>query len=68
MTNPCSIAPQCASKVAAAQSLGVSVRTIGNLIRTGQLPSVKIGRRRLIPIGALTEFIAQRKTGGERDT
>lgn len=37
----------------AAELLGVSVRTVQNLITVKELPSRKIGRRRLIPYSAL---------------
>ncbi len=37
----------------AAELLGVSVRTVQNLITAKELPSRKIGRRRLIPYSAL---------------
>ena len=40
-----------------AWSLGVSVRTIEYLVSTGELPSVKLGRRRLISSAALDEFL-----------
>ena len=40
----------------AARRLGVSVRTIATLIARRELPSRKIGRRRVIPIAALEAF------------
>lgn len=51
----------------AADLLGVSVRTIQNLIAAKELPSRKIGRRRLIPHSAL-QALARRDalTGRER--
>lgn len=59
------IAPLAVSKADAGRALGgLSTRTIGNLIRTGQLRSVQIGRRRLIPVAALAELVAARETGG----
>lgn len=53
----------------AAELLGVSPRTIQNLIIAKELPSRKIGRRRLIPYGAL-QALARRdaQTGNERVT
>jgi len=48
----------------AALLLSVHRSTIYDLLGRGDLASVRIGRRRLIPRSALTEFIAQhRRTG-----
>ncbi|NYI97371.1 excisionase family DNA binding protein [Streptomonospora nanhaiensis] len=41
----------------AAARLRVSRWTLYNLIRSGQLRTVKIGRRRLVPVAALAECI-----------
>lgn len=41
----------------ACERLGVGRSTVFELIRTGELHSVKIGRRRLIPETAITEYI-----------
>jgi excisionase family DNA binding protein len=41
----------------AARLLGVSPRTIATLVARKELPSRKIGRRRVIPIRALQEFL-----------
>jgi excisionase family DNA binding protein len=41
----------------AARRLGLSARTIATLVKRGDLESRKVGRRRLIPISVLTEFI-----------
>lgn len=51
----------------AADLLGVSPRTVQNLIAAKELPSRKIGRRRLIPYSALLA-LARRDalTGRER--
>lgn len=43
----------------AAERLRVSRWTLYNLIRSNQLHTVKIGRRRLVPITALTDFLNQ---------
>ncbi|WP_018653809.1 helix-turn-helix domain-containing protein [Actinomadura flavalba] len=43
----------------AAERLRVSRWTLYNLIRSGQLRTVKIGRRRLVPINALSECLEQ---------
>lgn len=41
----------------AAEALGVGKSTIYDLMRANRLRSVKIGRRRLIPITACREFL-----------
>jgi excisionase family DNA binding protein len=41
----------------AAARLRVSRWSVYNLIRSGQLSTVKIGRRRLVPADALTECL-----------
>lgn len=43
----------------AAERLRVSRWTLYNLIRSNQLRTVKIGRRRLVPVPALAECLAQ---------
>ena len=39
--------------------LGVSLSTIEKAVRDGSLGSVKLGRRRLIPVEAVAELLAQ---------
>ena len=41
-----------------ADALGVSRELVKHMIRTGELPSVKLGRRRLISRKALERFLA----------
>jgi len=41
----------------AARRLGLSARTVATLIRSNQLPSRKIGRRRLLAVRDLEAFI-----------
>jgi excisionase family DNA binding protein len=41
-----------------ADALGVSRELVRQMIRTGKLPSVKLGRRRLISRKALERFLA----------
>jgi excisionase family DNA binding protein len=41
----------------AAERLRVSRWTLYNLIRSNQLRTVKIGRRRLVPVAALSECL-----------
>ena len=42
---------------AAAEQLSVSARTLERLIRDGEVASVKVGRRRLVPRDALVSYI-----------
>lgn len=46
----------------AAPRLGVGVKAVHALIRRGELPAVRVGRRWFVPRQALVEFIA-----GHRD-
>ena len=48
-------------RLEAAQALSISPGTIDNLRRSGQLPSVKIGTRRLFDVADLRRFIELRK-------
>jgi excisionase family DNA binding protein len=41
----------------ASEALGLSRDSINDLIRTAELPSVKVGRRRLIPAAALHQLL-----------
>lgn len=41
----------------AAERLRVSRWTIYNLIRSNELRTVKVGRRRLVPVAALVEYL-----------
>jgi excisionase family DNA binding protein len=43
----------------AAEQLRVSRWTLYNLIRTNQLRTIKIGRRRLVPASAIAECLDQ---------
>lgn len=43
----------------AAERLRVSRWTLYNLIRSNQLRTIKIGRRRLVPVAALTECVSE---------
>jgi len=47
----------------AAQALGVSERTVGTWIADGTIPSVLIGRCRLIPVDSLRQWLAERAAG-----
>ena len=46
----------------AARRLGLSTRTVANLLATHELPSRKVGRRRIIPVVALEAFIGPTRT------
>jgi excisionase family DNA binding protein len=41
----------------AARRLGLSVRTVATLVLRRELPSRKVGRRRIIPVLALEAFV-----------
>lgn len=41
----------------AARRLGLSQRTVATLIARRELPSRKVGRRRIIPVAALEQFL-----------
>jgi len=45
----------------AADELSVSPRVLERLIRDGEIASVKIGRRRLVPDEALADYIERLK-------
>lgn len=47
----------------AAEMLGVSRRLTISLLDSGQLRSLKLGRRRMVPVAALHEFIENRLAG-----
>ncbi len=53
-----------------AQALGIGRTLVYELIRTGQLESVRIGTCRRVPVAALDEFVAtlRESTGGETGT
>jgi excisionase family DNA binding protein len=50
--------PRCLRVDDAARVLNVGRSTVYDLIRSGRLRSIKIGRRRLVPREALDAFIA----------
>jgi excisionase family DNA binding protein len=43
--------------IEAARRLGLSVRTVATLVSRQELPSRKVGRRRIIPVAALEAFV-----------
>jgi excisionase family DNA binding protein len=46
------------------EQLGVSTRTVWNLIRSGVIESVKVGQLRKVPAEAIDGYIAQLRRGG----
>lgn len=51
----------------AAEMIGVSARTIANYVAAGVLESRKIGRRRIVPIRALEEFLRADRTSPKKN-
>jgi len=47
--------------VEAARRLGLSARTVAKLVAKRELPSRKVGRRRIIPVAALEAFARVQK-------
>ncbi len=47
------------SKAEAARQVGLSVRSFHDLLRTGQIPFVRAGRRVLIPRAGLEAWLAR---------
>lgn len=48
----------------AARRLGLSTRTVATLVARNELPSRKVGRRRIIPVAALEAFVQQGRLKG----
>ena len=53
-----SMVPLLCSVNQAADALGLSRSMVYELIRSGRLRTVKQGRRRLVPVAALSEYVA----------
>jgi len=49
----------------AARRLGVSTRTVATLVLRRELPSRKVGRRRIIPVLALEAFVRSEQFDGK---
>ena len=47
----------------AAQQLSISRSVMFGLIMSGEIRSLKIGRRRLVPVAAIDEFVESRSRG-----
>lgn len=43
----------------AARRIGVSARTLATLIARNELPTCKVGRRRIVPVSALEVFVTR---------
>jgi excisionase family DNA binding protein len=52
----------------AARRLGLSTRTVAMLVLCHELPSRKVGRRRIIPVAALEAFVGGDSRSVRRDT
>lgn len=50
----------------AACALGLGRRKTWELAQSGEIPTIRIGRRRLVPRAALEQWIADRTEGGGR--
>lgn len=48
------------SIVETAEAIGVCERTVQTLLSNGEIPSVRVGQRRLIPVDALKEWLSKR--------
>jgi len=57
--------PELLSIEEAGRRLAVGRTSLYDEIGAGRLRSIKVGRRRLIPAGAIAEFIASRVAGAE---
>ena len=53
------------SIVEAAEALALSERTVENLIKDGRLPVVRVGRRVLLPVAGLTNWLSEQTENAE---
>ena len=53
----------CISLIVAAQLLGISTGFCYKLVHNGQIPSIRLGRRILIPVAALNEMLVRKGEG-----
>jgi excisionase family DNA binding protein len=53
-----SLAPLSVSFVRASELVGVSRNTLKRIAKTGQLRTIRIGRRRVVPYDALKELVS----------
>jgi len=59
-------APQLHRREKVAEKLGISLRAADELIATKKLPSLKIGKRRLVSEEAIARFIRQQEAAAAR--
>ena len=52
------IAPRTLSVDDAAAAIGIGRTSTWGLVKTGRLRSIKVGKSRRVPVGAIDEFIA----------
>ena len=52
----------------AARRLGLSARTVASLVLRLELPSRKVGRRRIIPVAALEAFVQEDQMVKRKET
>lgn len=57
------VAPQLVSVEDAAVALGIGRSPAWELVRTGKLRTVRIGTRRLVPVDAIDELVAELADG-----
>ena len=55
------------SKSEAAASLGIGTTALHDLIRAGEIPTVRIGARVIVPTDGLREWLRERSKGGGSD-
>ena len=53
--------------VEAARRLGLSARTVATLVSRHELPSRRVGRRRIIPVAALEVFVQRNHPMSHRE-
>lgn len=51
----------------AAEALGLSANTVWTMLSDGVLGRVKVGRRTLVPVSAIEEFLLENRTGRPED-
>lgn len=61
---PHGLAPRAVSVEAAAELLGIGRTTMFGLIRAGEVETVCIGRRRLVPVPEVDEYLERLRAGG----
>lgn len=66
MSDPTPIAGPCLRHPEAADYLAISSSQLFELVKSGQLRSIKVGRARRYPVSYLDEFVAAHTEGGDR--